>query len=166
MFLLTNCALKTFTIISASGNRLCSGGILGGPGNDVGDQYQNGCAGKEFVRLNLPGVWVAEYCEWNTLCGVACYFIIRKYNWTISFSWSRFFAVSYRWNLGNASSKSSCSSFICFTFTSASLLSPTANCGRACSCERGTFRFLCGLVTIFSSKGSYQVALLAQGLRR
>ena len=48
---------------------------------------------------------------------------------------------------------SSCSGFIRFAFTSASLLTPAANCHRACSYERGTFRFSCALVTIFLLKG-------------
>ena len=90
---------------------------------------------KGFVKLNLCGVWGAEYCEWNT-CGIARSIIIRTYNWTISFSWSQFFAASSRRNLSSASLSYS-SSFIHFTFTSASLLIPAANCDRACSCEQG-----------------------------
>ena len=36
---------------------------------------------------------------------------------------------------------------------SASLLTPAANCDKACSCERETFRFSCGLITIFLFNG-------------
>ena len=61
------------------------------------------------------------------------------------------FAASSRQHLSN-SSQSSCSSFIRFLFTPASLLTSTANCDGGCSCKRGTFRFLCGLVTSFLFK--------------
>ena len=62
-----------------------------------------------------------------------------------------YFAASSRQNLSNTS-LSSCSSFIRFAFASASLSTPVANCDRACSCERGTFRFSCNLVLIFLFK--------------
>ena len=106
---------------------------------------------KEFVKLNLSGVLGTEYCEWNTLCGITCCVMIRKYNSTISFPWSRFYAVSSRRNLSNASLSSSSSS-IRFAFSSAILLTLAANCDRACSCELGIFRLSFGLVTIFFFK--------------
>ena len=61
------------------------------------------------------------------------------------------FAASSRQHL-TISSLSSCSSFIRFLFTPARLLTPAANCDRGWSCKRGTFRYLCGLVTSFLFK--------------
>lgn len=42
--------------------------------------------------------------------------------------------------------------FVLFVFTSAVLLTLTANCGRAYSCKRGTFPLWCSLVIIFLFK--------------
>ena len=85
------------------------------------------------------------------MCYIACCIIIRKNIWITSLSWSGSYTAFSRWYL-RFSFLIFYSIFVLFVFTSAVLLTVTANCGRAYSCKRGTFPLWCSLMIIFLFK--------------
>lgn len=85
------------------------------------------------------------------MCYIACCIIIRKSIWITSLSWSGSYTAFSRRYL-RFSFLIFYSIFVLFVFTSAVLLTLTANCGRTYSCKTGTFPLWCSLVIIFLFK--------------